>query len=338
MLTIKHTLKSCVQSLLKLSVTLAFSSSTTFAYAETNQTIKREPISPIPQTIEVNKPKAQLGKILFFDTRFSKSGTISCATCHQLEAGGDDNVTMGISSAADKNIINTPTIFNAGYNFRQNWDGAAKTLEDQIEMVMHNTHEFNNTWDNVISRLTMDKNLSKIFKNIYKETITKGNITDAIVEYEKTLITPNSRFDRYLRNENDALTESEIRGYTLFKEYGCISCHQGVNVGGNLFQKFGIFYDYLAERGNIGRPDFGKFNTTNRQMDKFVFKVPSLRNIAVTAPYLHDGSAETLKEVISIMGKTQIGRELTPDEISLIESFLRSLTGKYDNKLLDKTL
>ena len=338
MSTIKHTLKSCVQPLIKLSVTLALSSSTSFTYADINQTIKHEPISPIPQTIEVNKTKAQLGKTLFFDTRFSKSETVSCATCHQFETGGDDNVAMGISSATDKHIVNTPSIFNARYNFRQNWDGSAKTLEEQIEMVMRNRHEFDNTWDNVIARLTMDKNLTKIFNDIYKEAVTKENITNAIVEYEKTLITPNSRFDRYLRNESDALTESEVKGYTLFKQYGCISCHQGVNVGGNLFQKFGLFYDYLAERGNISRSDYGKFNTTNRQMDKFVFKVPSLRNVAVTAPYLHDGSATTLKQAISIMGKTQLGRTLTLDEISLIESFLKSLTGEFDNKLLDKTL
>ena len=217
-------------------------------------------------------------------------------------------------------------------------EGKVKTLAEQIEMVVHNTHDFNNTWEIVISRLSMDKSLSKIFNDIYKEAITKENITDAIVEYEKTLITPNSRFDRYLRNESNALTESEIKGYLLFKQYGCISCHQGVNVGGNLFQKFGIFYNYLAERGNIRRADYGKFNTTNRQMDKFVFKVPSLRNVAVTSPYLHDGSVETLKEAINIMGKTQLGRELTSDEISLIEAFLRSLTGEYENKILGKSL
>ena len=334
MLTIKHSSKSGRQTLINLSATLVLTSSMSLAHAEIKQPIKQEPISPIPQTIDVDKAKAQLGKTLFFDTRFSKNKTVSCATCHQLDTGGDDNVAMGISSATDRHIINTPSIFNARYNFRQNWDGSARTLEEQIEMVMRNHHEFNNTWDNVITRLVMDKNLSKTFNSIYKESANKQNIINAIVEYEKTLITPDSRFDRYLRNENDSLTKNEIAGYHLFKQYGCISCHQGINVGGNLYQKFGIFYDYLAERGDINRPDYGKFNTTNRYMDKFVFKVPSLRNVEVTAPYLHDGSAGTLEEAISIMGKTQLGRTLTDSEISLIKSFLKSLTGEFNNRSL----
>ena len=159
-------------------------------------------------------------------------------------------------------------------------------------------------------------------------------MADAIVEFEKTLITPNSRFDRYLRNDG-SLTNKEIEGYTLFKELGCVSCHQGTNIGGNLYQKFGLFYDYLAERGNIQKQDYGRYNTSNREMDKFVFKVPSLRNIAVTAPYLHDGSAKTIEQAISIMGKTQVGKVLTDNEIELIKSFLNTLTGEYKNRPLD---
>lgn len=337
MLTIKHIMKLYALVFTALTAALTFALYATLAHAEANQSYKQEPITPIPQTIEVNKAKAKLGETLFFDTRLSKGDTISCATCHQLEAGGDDNVAMGISLVSDKHVINTPTIFNARYNFRQNWDGSAKTLGEQIEMVMANHHEFNNQWDNIIAKLTQDKKFNNDFVATYKEGITRKNITDAIVEYEKTLITPNSRFDNYLRNTGESLTETEIEGYELFKELGCISCHQGVNVGGNLFQKFGIFYDYLAERGNINRQDYGKFNVTNRQIDKFVFKVPSLRNVAVTAPYLHDGSAQTIEEAISIMGKTQIGRTLTDKEISLIKSFLYTLTGEYKNKSLDKT-
>jgi cytochrome c peroxidase len=294
-----------------------------------------EPISPIPQTVTVDTAKAQLGKTLFSDKRLSKDHTISCADCHQLSAGGDDNVAKGISSTFDINVMNTPSIFNARYNFRQNWDGSARTLNQQIDMVVKNHHEFNNDWKNIILALSSDTTLKKDFETVYVDGLSKDNIIDAIVEFEKTLITPNSKFDRYLRNENVTLTDDELAGYALFKELGCISCHQGRNIGGNLFQKFGIFYDYIGERGDITKEDYGKFNTTNRQMDKFVFKVPSLRNIALTAPYLHDGSAETLDEAVLIMGKTQLGKVLTQKEVYLIISFLKTLTGEYEDKIID---
>jgi cytochrome c peroxidase len=334
MLIFAHTSKLFKQRAILRPTFLVCISSGTFAHAETNTPYKQEPISPIPLTVEVNKAKAALGESLFSDTRFSKNNTVACATCHQLESGGDDNVSMGISLVADQHVINTPSIFNAQYNFRQNWDGSAATLEEQIDMVMVSQHEFNNQWDNVTAQFSADKDFTKTYNKIYKGSVTKDNIVNALVEYEKSLNTPNSAFDRYLRNEEKSLTQEEINGYMLFKGLGFISCHQGMNVGGNLYQKFGVFYDYLAERGDINKHDFGKFNTTDRQRDKFVFKVPSLRNVAVTAPYLHDGSAKTLEDAINIMGKTQLGRTLTADEISLIKAFLNSLTGQHNNKIL----
>lgn len=296
---------------------------------------RQEPISPIPVQVEINQEKASLGEQLFFDTRLSRGNKLACASCHQLDAGGDDNLTLGLSISAEHHIINTPGIFNAQYNFRQKWDGSAETLHQQIDQVITNVHEFNNTWNVAITELSKDKQLTNDFETVYMDGITKNNIINAIVEFEKTLITPNSRFDRYLRNEENSLTNEEIKGYLTFKDLGCISCHQGINIGGNLYQKFGVFYNYIAERGDISKPDYGRMNTTNRQMDKFVFKVPSLRNVAVTAPYLHDGSVETLEEVISIMGKTQLGKTLTADEIFLIKQFLITLTGEYKNMPLD---
>ena len=307
----------------------------TCTYAEASNLLRQEPISPIPQNVTIDEDKALLGESLFFDTRLSKDNTIACATCHQLEAGGDDNVARGISQASSMHVINTPSVFNAQYNFRQNWDGSAKTLNQQIEMVVGSHHEFNTDWNNIISKFIRDDGIRKDFDKSYSDGLTKDNIIDAIVEFEKTLITPDSRFDRYLRYEDNALTEEEIEGYTLFKDLGCISCHQGRNIGGNLFQKFGVFYDYIAERGDITKQDYGKFNISNRQVDKFVFKVPSLRNVAVTAPYLHDGSATTIEDVIEIMGKTQLGKTLTESEILSIKSFLNTLTGEYKNKPLD---
>jgi cytochrome c peroxidase len=305
------------------------------AHAGNNDVLRQEPIFPIPQKVEFNEARALLGEALFFDARLSKNGEISCASCHRLEDGGDDNVALGISMSTDHNVINTPSVFNAQYNFRQNWDGSTGTLQEQVDTAMNSIHAFDNTWHEVISTLAADPVLTKDFNDIYLDGITKENIIDAIVEFEKTLTTPNSRFDRYLRNETESLSKEEIEGYLKFKELGCVSCHQGINIGGNLFQKFGVFYNYIAERGDITKSDYGRMNTTDRPMDKFVFKVPSLRNIAVTAPYLHDGSAATIEEAIDIMGKTQLGRTLTVDEILLIKAFLNTLTGEYNNKLLD---
>ena len=331
MLTINHTLVRHAPTAITLAATLC----ATLTHAEPAQGYRQEPISPIPRTVEVDDARAQLGETLFFDTRLSTNNSVSCATCHQLAVGGDDNQAAGLSLTADKHAINTPTVFNARYNFRQNWDGSAKSLAEQIDVDLSNHHEFSNQWDNIIEQLSQDQKLTQDFNLVFKEGINRKNIVAALVEFEKTLITPDSRFDDYLRNIDDSLTDEEIAGYTLFKALGCISCHQGINIGGNLFQKFGIFYDYLAERGDIDERDYGKFNTTNRPTDKFVFKVPTLRNIAVTAPYLHDGSAQTIEEAIIIMGKTQLGRTLTVSETSLIKSFLKTLTGKYNNKLLD---
>lgn len=305
------------------------------ARAENTGYYRQEPIFPVPLHVEVDIKKAELGEMLFFDTRLSSTDQISCASCHQLDAGGDDNVAMGISLVADQHIINTPSIFNALYNFRQNWDGSVNTLEEQVDFALKNHHEFDNNWADVITTLSKDIDLTNDFYDTYPDGISKDNVINAIVEFEKTLTTPNARFDQYLRDEDAGLTEEEIKGYRVFKELGCISCHQGVNIGGNLYQKFGVFYNYIAERGDIKKADYGRMNTTNRQMDAFVFKVPSLRNISVTAPYLHDGSAETIEEAISIMGKTQLGRSLSTEEIRLIKSFLYTLTGEYKNIPLD---
>ena len=320
---------------LLLSATLICALKAGVVYAEDDEHYRDEPIFPIPLKVEVESKKAELGELLFFDTRLSSNNQVACASCHQLDAGGDDNVAMGISMAADQHFINTPSIFNSIYNFRQNWDGSTKTLQLQIDKALRSRHGFNNNWDDVVTTLSKDELLASDFKEIYQDSINKENIIDAIVEFEKTLTTPNSRFDQYLRNEDITLRDEEIEGYLTFKELGCISCHQGVNVGGNLYQKFGVFYNYIAERGDIKKSDYGRMNATNRQMDAFVFKVPSLRNVAVTAPYLHDGSAETIEEAISIMGKTQLGRKLSDEEIDLIKSFLGTLTGEYKNIPLD---
>lgn len=335
MLSIKHSTTALFLITASLpKVIVIFALNVTAVHAIDKKNYRHEPIAPIPQKIVVDEKKVKLGKRLFFNPRLSKNNTIACASCHQLDQGGDDNVAMGLSISAERHVFNTPTIFNARYNFRQNWDGTAKSLGEQIDFAIINHNTFNSKWDDVVHKLKLDKSIKKNFNKIYKGGVTKSNIIDAIVEFEKTLITPNSRFDRYLRYDNTSMSQDEIDGYKIFKELGCVSCHQGINIGGNLYQKFGIFYDYIAERGEITKQDYGRMNNTTRQQDAFVFKVPSLRNIAVTAPYLHDGSAETLEDVISIMGKTQLGRTLTDKQIFLIKAFFDTLTGEYKNVLL----
>lgn len=295
-----------------------------------------EPIIPLPLTTDLDSDKTRLGEILFNDTRLSLNNKIACSTCHQLRSGGDDNLTIGIAhgKVGQKNashVVNTPTIFNVRYNFMQHWDGSSRTLSDSINKVVHNHLEANTNWTELLTELRQDHELSKQFSTIYNDGINQSTYIDALSEYVKSLVTPNSRFDQYLKGDNDAISSNEKKGYQLFKNLGCASCHQGINVGGNLFQKFGIFYDYFSSRGNVSNADYGRMNVTGRKTDKHVFKVPSLRNVEVTAPYLHDGGARTLKDAVVIMGRTQLGREINSKEANLIVQFLKTLTGEYNS-------
>ena len=316
---------------------ILFASHSSFSAEEQIVPAHDEPIQPIPIDTTLDPDKVELGAFLFNDPRLSKDNSLSCASCHILDAGGDDNLVTGIALGGNRHVVNTPTVFNARYNFRQQWDGAALTLEDQVDSVLHSHMEADSNWVELIDKLKADSGLVHQFEKIYQDGLTRDNYLDALTEFQKSLVTPNARFDRYLLGDAEAITEEEKEGYQRFKEFGCISCHQGVNIGGNLFQKFGIFYDYLAERGDIINADYGRINVTNREVDMHVFKVPSLRNIEVTAPYLHDGKAASLEEVIAIMGRTQIGKNINDRDIALLAKFLRTLTGEYNGRSLVKT-
>jgi cytochrome c peroxidase len=296
-----------------------------FLLTITNILFAKEPITPIPLTVDVNPKKAALGKELFFDTALSADNTINCATCHQLNAGGDDNLPFSFGIKGQKGPINSPTVYNAVFNFRQFWDGRAADLQEQASGPIENPKEMGNNFKNLISKLNKTT-YKKKFNSIYNDGITKANITDAIAEYEKTLITPNAPFDRYLRGDKTALTKEQKEGYELFKSKGCISCHHGINIGGNMYNKFGIFEDSKSK--NLGR-----YNVTHLERDKYYFKVPSLRNIARTAPYFHNGSARTLHEAVRIMAKFQLGRKITPQEVDKIVAFLKSLNGKIPKSI-----
>ena len=322
------------------NVTVAMFSVLTFCFVSTalqaadSNALTDEPITPIPLKVELDQEKVTLGEGLFNDVRLTKNNKMSCASCHQLRNGGDDNLAIGVTPAGTSHIINTPTIFNARFNFRQNWDGSAASLEEQIEKLISNHLEADTTWEILLNKISSDIEITKLFDNIYIDGITKANYLDALTAFEKSLITPNARFDQYLRGNSDAITDEEKKGYALFKKYGCISCHQGINIGGNLFQRFGIFYNYLKKRGDITTADYGRQNITNRERDKHVFKVPTLRNIELTAPYFHDGKTESLGNAILIMGQTQLGVTISNKDITMIEKFLKTLTGEYKGILL----
>ncbi len=283
--------------------------------------LSKELITPIPYLPQYDYKKALLGKKLFFDTRLSHDDTISCASCHFLEDGGDDNLSVSFGIDGKTGTRNSPTVFNARYNAMQFWDGSAKDLAEQAKGPIHNEVEMGSNFQEVISKLKKDKYYIDTFSSLYSKGITGLNITDAISEFEKTLTTPNSNFDKFLRGYKKAITVDELKGYKLFKEYGCISCHNGVNIGGNLMQKIGVIENYNTT-------DFGKFNITRNPDDKFYFKVPSLRNVNLTAPYFHDGQTKTLKDAVEKMIVHQIGYLLEDDEIENIIKFLKTLTGE----------
>lgn len=281
-------------------------------------------IQPLPLAMDVDPKKVALGKDLFFDPILSQDGTVSCASCHIISEGGDDGLQFSVGIDGQLGNINAPTVLNAVFNFRQFWDGRAADLQEQAAGPIENPIEMGNTFEDLIETLNNTPYKDRFLK-IYKEGITKNSITDAIAEYEKTLITPNSPFDRYLRGEKNALTQQQKEGYELFKLKGCIACHHGVNIGGNMYSKFGVFRDTKSS-------SLGRYNVTHKERDKYLFKVPTLRNIAQTAPYFHDGRTYSLKEAVLIMTQYQLGRKISDEEVDKIVAFLHSLSGSVKEK------
>lgn len=293
-----------------------------------------EPIKPIPIDIKVDIKKLALGELLFNDKRFSKNNSIACVSCHSLTNAGIDGMPFSIGINGAKSGINTPTVFNTIYNFRQFWDGRAKSLEEQVSGPVHNPKEMGSNWKDILTKLSQDKTIVDQFKENYPDGLQVKNIENAIAVFQSSLVTPNAKFDKYLRGDKKALNADEIKGYQLFKNYGCVACHQGINVGGNMFQVFGVSGDYFKQRGNITEADLGRYNITKKEYDKHVFKVPSLRNIALTAPYFHDASAKTLPEAVDVMFKYQLGRSGSIEDKELIVKFLKTLSGEYKGKPL----
>jgi len=279
---------------------------------------------------QITEAKVKLGKILYYDTRLSKDGKISCNSCHNLATYGVDNKPTSPGVGGTLGARNSPTVLNAAGQFVQFWDGREKDVEAQaggpvlnpIEMAMPDAHK-------VVDKLKNVEMYKQLFANAFpdeKEPISFDNVKKSIGAFERTLMTP-SRFDEFLAGKTDALTEQEQKGLKDFMEVGCTTCHVGQNLGGTMYHKFGLFGNY-ADQLKTSVVDNGRFDVTKKESDKFFFKVPILRNIEKTWPYFHDGSVKNLDEAVKIMAKLQLNKDLSDDQVKDIVSFMHSLTGE----------
>ena len=285
----------------------------------------QEPIQPIQPAKNINLALMELGKKLYFDPRLSKSGFISCNSCHNLSMGGTDNLPTSIGHKWNQGPINAPTVLNSSFNIAQFWDGRAKDLKEQAGGPIANPGEMASTHELATNVIKGIPGYVREFKLVFgANAINADSMTSAIAEFEKTLVTPGSRFDQWLLGDKDALSVQELSGYQLFKNSGCVGCHSGTAVGGNSFQKMGVIKKYQTTN-----PAQGVAAISLKDSDKFFFKVPTLRNIELTYPYFHDGAVTSLKEAVNIMGEIQLGRKFTDDESTKIVAFLKTLTGDY---------
>lgn len=294
------------------------------------------PNAPVPaEAPDVDPAKVALGERVFSDFRLSGDGSVSCRSCHLTQAGGADPRRFSVSAFGKVRPVNSPSIFNVRYlESGLNWTGRTPTLERQVEGAIANPDTMASSWSKVLEILSADADLAQRFRTIYggEAAVNQKNVIDAIVHYERSLVT-RSRFDDWLEGDERALTSIEKQGYEKFKALGCASCHSGVAVGGNSFARLGVFGDYFKDRAARGGGDYiefdkGKFLQTGNPDDLHVFRVSPLRNVALTAPYFHDGSVMTLDEAILLMGRYQLGRELPVEDRHLIAAFLHALTGK----------
>lgn len=264
----------------------------------------------ILQPLAVDERRRALGERLFADSRLSGDGSRSCASCHDLRTNGATRNGRDIGLDGRRLPLNTATVFNAALNFRLGWQGGARSLEAQTEDLLRNPAIMGASPELGLERLAGDPSLVAAFRGAYGRLPDKDTLLDALAAFQRSLVTPGSRFDRWLAGEAGAITPEEQEGYVLFRGIGCVACHQGANIGGNLFQRHGIFHTLAAPEPEI-------------------LRVPSLRNVAVTAPYFHDGSAATLEEAVRGMGLAQLNLVLDGEQVALIVAFLHTLTGSY---------
>jgi len=293
--------------------------------------------APVPASNKITKAKVHLGKQLFHDPRLSVDGTVSCASCHNVMSSGGDNRANSVGVKGQKGGRGAPTVWNSAFHSVQFWDGRAKDLEEQAKGPITNPIEMGmKDHDQAIARLKKIPGYVDAFKKVFgKNGLTIDNVAKAIATYERTLLTHNSTFDRWLKGDNKAISESAKRGALLAKTVGCVTCHSGVNYNGpdlemgeGFYQKFPLIegseyddkYDLLS--------DLGRYEVTKEDFDKNKWRVPTWRNVALTAPYFHNGKVATLDEAVRVMAKTQLGKTLKENEVEDLVAFLKSLTGK----------
>lgn len=290
----------------------------------------KDPIQPIQPAKVTNPAMVELGKQLYFDPRLSKSGFISCNSCHNLSMGGTDNLTTSIGDNWHQGPINAPTVLNSSLNVAQFWDGRAANLQAQAGGPIANPGEMASNHVLAVAVLQSIPGYTAEFKKVFgTDKVTIDEVTKAIASFEETLVTPNSRFDKYLKGDRKAITATELAGYNLFKDSGCVACHNGPAVGGNSFQKLGVVNPFQTTN-----PAQGRVAVTQDEADRFNFKVPTLRNVELTYPYFHDGQATTLTQAVQTMGHIQLGKDFTPDENAKVVAFLKTLTGDQPRFLL----
>ncbi|MDX2428105.1 MAG: cytochrome-c peroxidase [Xanthomonadales bacterium] len=290
----------------------------------------QEPITPIEPVKEVNLAMVELGKKLYFDPRLSKSGFISCNSCHNLSMGGTDNLKTSIGHNWQQGPINAPTVLNSSMNVAQFWDGRAADLKEQAGGPIANPGEMAFTHTLALEVLESIPAYVTEFTQVFgPDCINIDQVTEAIAEFEKTLVTPNSRFDQWLMGDTSAITSEELAGYQLFKNSGCVACHMGPALGGTSFHKMGLIAPYETENAAQGLAA-----VTGKDADRFKFKVPTLRNVELTYPYFHDGEADSLSEAVDIMGRLQLGRKFEETDIDKIVAFLKTLTGEQPSFVL----
>lgn len=296
-----------------------------------------KPIPAAPPALPGNPAtpaKIELGKMLYFDRRLSESHNISCNSCHDLGLGGSDAQETSIGHKWQRGGRRSPTVFNAVFNTAQFWDGRAKDLQEQAGGPMVNPVEMAASPQRVVEVLKGIPEYGSLFQRAFpnvKDAITFKNATKAIAAFEATLITPNAPFDRYLKGDEAALNQRQKAGLKLFIDKGCSGCHNGINVGGGMYAPFGVVEKLGADL--LPPNDKGRFEVTKSADDQYVFKVPALRNVFLTAPYFHTGRVWDLRQAVAIMGSAQLGAKLSDDEIGDIVAFLGSLTGEQPKVL-----
>lgn len=302
--------------------------------------------APEPANNPMTTEKVELGKMLYFDPRLSSNGTVSCFTCHNVMEGGDDHRPTSIGVHGQAGGRNAPTVWNAAFLSAQFWDGRAATLEDQAKGPPANPIEMGMAdLDATVNRIRMIPGYKSYFDKVFggSQSITMDNAAKAIATYERTLITPDSAFDRYVKGEQQALTEQQKRGMNTFASSGCTACHSGANFAGPplpagqaFLQKFPVFTDNVYITNYKLMDDVGRMNVTHDQADKNMWRVQSLRNLVYTAPYMHNGSVKTLEEAVAVMAKTQLNLQLKEQQVADVVAFLEALTGEFPKQMMPR--